>query len=384
MEAIGSLLLISPRYINLDATQESQLQSNSVDGFGTYAGGHTKAIVFRPTKNYTLKGVVLKMYRTGDAESNDVAVDLYSTQNSPYYGWPQTLLQSGSVISKATMTTDTNGAEYTSVFDYALTAGTLYTIVVNGNCNYNSGYMQVGILYQNTDVYPNGWFWWYFENYPQSWFTIGDAWFKILSDPLGIPSGQAFGTTVLTVGWVLQPSGIATAQAFGTASVIKLLQFLQPSGIASAQAFGTALVKKMLQILSLTAGISTAEAFGVPRTRLYLLPSGIISQEIFGSLKLNFKVYPSGIVTQVTFGNARFIMFVRPSGIATAQAFGSPNLLVRRFLYPLSILTGELFGILIIEVAIMLPPVRFGRPKRLLNAIRNLPSDREDGIRRMP
>lgn len=221
----------------------------------------------------------------------------------------------------------------------------------------------------------------------------------------GIGSAEAFGTAfVEKMLQIISVTAIPTAEAFGTAFVKKMLQILSLTGIPTTEAFGTAFVAKMLQII-IPSGVASNEAFGTLKTRLYIAASGIISQEIFGAIKANFKILPSGIISQqafgvakvnrwilpsgiisqAAFGNARFILLVRPSGIATLQAFGLPTVeKIFVLLRPAGIQSGELFGTVIVITAILLPPVRLQRPPRLLNAVRNLPSDREDGIRRMP
>lgn len=255
--------------------------------------------------------------------------------------------------------------------------------------------------------------------------ALGNSKVNFRLNPSGIVTSETLPSPRL--GAYLYPSGIASAASFGTALVIKMLQIVSATAIPTAEAFGTAFVKKMLQILLATAvptaeafgaasvvkmwqiiipsGVASSEAFGTVKTRFYIAASGIISQEIFGAARANFKVhpsgiisqqvfgvakvnlrvFPSGIISQAAFGNARFIIFVRPSGIATLQAFGLPIVeKIVLLLRPAGILSSELFGTVIVITAIMLPPVRLKRPPRLLNALRNLPSDREDGIRRMP
>jgi len=244
--------------------------------------------------------------------------------------------------------------------------------------------------------------------------------------PSGISSGEAAGTPLLALSNVLQPSGIPSLESIG-AALVMIEQFLAPGGIDSLEVVGAAKVVKDWQGL-IASGIASSEAIGDSRIGLYLLPSGTISQEILGNARLNLILHASGLATGESFGTPtirwylypasintaeafglaqiiKMLQFIAPAaivtteafgavkvqlrlrltGISTAEAFGTAHLITwLQILAPGAIMTAEVFGSTVVLTAIMLPPVRIDRPKRLLNALRNLPSDREDGIRRMP
>lgn len=117
--------------------------------------------------------------------------------------------------------------------------------------------------------------------------------------PAAIPSGEAFGVTLLRS--AVSPSGIATSEAFG---IVVLGQFslLQPDGIVSEEVFGVAKANLRLKLLG---GIASAEGFGVPHLFAPVAPAGIPSGETFG----NPILIPGRVVVLV-------------QGIASEEAFG--------------------------------------------------------------
>ena len=130
--------------------------------------------------------------------------------------------------------------------------------------------------------------------------------------PTGIPSAEAFGTSVITTGAVdISPTGIASAEAFGSHTVT-LTQTLSPNGIASEEAFGTAALTTGAVIVTPNA-IASAEAFGTADVSqaIFITPTGIASAEVFGTA-----VVTTGAVS------------VSPTGIASEEAFGSHTVAV--------------------------------------------------------
>jgi hypothetical protein len=105
--------------------------------------------------------------------------------------------------------------------------------------------------------------------------------------PTGIPSGTAFGTTVVTriPGPTLTPTGIPSATAFGVATVTPgaVTVNVAGQGIPSAEAFGNP--TQLPGFLMVPSGIPSREAFGshtVTPGPVTVSPLGITSLESFG------------------------------------------------------------------------------------------------------
>lgn len=80
--------------------------------------------------------------------------------------------------------------------------------------------------------------------------------------PVGIVSGEAFGTGVFLNNQTLSPTGVVSGEAFGNATVLSV-QRLQPTGVVSDEAFGIAYLV-YAQTIS-PSGIVTGEEFGNAR-----------------------------------------------------------------------------------------------------------------------
>jgi len=183
------------------------------------------------------------------------------------------------------------------------------------------------------------------QNLIQGWFDedlINDDAGGIVT-PVGIASGEAFGTLSITI--TISPSGIASAEAFGTPTLVFVVV---PTGIASAEAFGTPLIS-----LTVTpTGIASAEAFGSALITLTVSPSGIASSEDFGVLSIS-----TGL-------------FLEPTGISSEEAFGTPALIYGQDIDLSGIQSGEDFGFCTVIVAVIpIPPTPPPPPPYALSVI---------------
>lgn len=165
--------------------------------------------------------------------------------------------------------------------------------------------------------------------------------------PVGMSSGEAFGSATLTWTTAIAPTGVATGEAFGTASIKKDTP-VTVTGIASAEAFGTPTVTKVTPIAP--AGIASAEAFGTPAISKTtpITPVGIASGVAFGTptLVVPVNVQPAGIASGLAFGTAAVTegRNIQPAGIASGEVFGAPTLIVPINVQPTGIATGVAFG----------------------------------------
>ena len=148
-------------------------------------------------------------------------------------------------------------------------------------------------------------------------------------------------------------SGISSAEAFGSPTITTGAVTVAPSGIASAEAFGTPTISIGAITLSPT-GIASAEAFGTPAITtgaVTITPTGISSAEAFGTATLSVgavTIAPSGIASDEAFGTPTLsvgAVTVQPSGIASAEAFGTASISTgAATIAPSSISSSEAFG----------------------------------------
>ena len=166
-----------------------------------------------------------------------------------------------------------------------------------------------------------------------------------------IPSGEAFGTPVLTPKNTISTVGqIASAEAFGT-PVVNSLKTLFPAGIGSNEFFGTTIVSPGATVL-LPVGIASAEALGVPVVNRngFVAPQGIVSAEAFGAVVvIPGPVSISGagaIASAESFGVPALheLAVVTAFGIPSAEAFGLALVVNTQLVIPVGIASAEAFG----------------------------------------
>lgn len=143
----------------------------------------------------------------------------------------------------------------------------------------------------------------------------------------GIGSAQAFGTTAASVSLtVLGTAGLASAELVGTGGTVLLGQPVSGSaGIASAQAFGATGGQAGLQVAG-SAGLPSAGAFGTPGTvsTATVGTAGIGSAETFGVGSVSSSLGGAGISSQEAFGAGAVVTsrIIGLTGIGSGQAFG--------------------------------------------------------------
>lgn len=124
-------------------------------------------------------------------------------------------------------------------------------------------------------------------------------------------------------------AGIASAEAFGVPAITLGPLTIFPTGIPSAEAFGTPVITGGTLTISPT-GIPSGEAFGTPAISTGINPTGIPSAEAFGTPTVTrgaVTLSPTGIPSAEAFGTptvTRGAVTVSPTGIASAEAFGTP------------------------------------------------------------
>ncbi len=187
--------------------------------------------------------------------------------------------------------------------------------------------------------------------------------------PAGIPSGEAFGTSVLSTGLILNPSGISSNEAFGDPALTEGTVSVTPSSVSSEEVFGDPIVGIGISVVQ-PSGITTDEALGAAELNpgpVSVSPSGIASAEAFGS-----DVVVPGPINLAAFGIASSEIFgvhtiglnawaLAPSGITSGEFFGSPALSSG----PVGIST---FGLASAE-AFGVPSVGFGGTDRIFRSI---------------
>jgi hypothetical protein len=106
---------------------------------------------------------------------------------------------------------------------------------------------------------------------------------QVVTQTVGIPSGEAFGVGGKIQRHVTQTVGIVSAEAFGVTGAKVNFTLTQGTGIPSAEAFGAnGMVGRNVKQL---AGIPSAEAFGIGGMAMFMVNqlAGIPSAEAFGA-----------------------------------------------------------------------------------------------------
>ena len=121
--------------------------------------------------------------------------------------------------------------------------------------------------------------------------------------PVGIVSGEAFGTGVFLNNQTLSPTGVASGESFGTPIILDS-QIVEVSSIVSTEATGTPTLVPD-QVVE-TTGIVTQEATGVPiiLSGSNITATSIPSEEVIGSHSLHYDqiIVVDGIASGEVFG----------------------------------------------------------------------------------
>ncbi len=177
---------------------------------------------------------------------------------------------------------------------------------------------------------------------------------------------------------IIGAGGIAGAEAFGS---LALSVTIASAGVATSEAFGGGVVSAVV----VATGIATGEAHGSPSVALTVNPAGIVSGAAYGAPTLTVDITGAGAIpTSEAFGLPTVVFVVPPQevtgvgGIASAEAFGQPSLAwihdivgaggitsgeafgdvaLSVAIYPLSIVTGEAFGLPTVELIYLIAGV---------------------------
>ena len=249
----------------------------------------------------------LEIRRDGDLHELFIDSVLQSTASSNKTSTAPLL----DVISRGSSTESPLDIEYLSLYD-APTGGSL---IVNWDATASSHAAGTPVLVDTTGGNnATG------VNMP----TDGSAWLDLGGGlsilPTDISSGELFGSPTLSAGGVLvSPTPITTEEQFGSLAVSQGAILVQPAGISTEENLGTPAISVGGVLLS---------------------PNSINTQEVIGS--------PSLLAGSVV---------LSPTGIASLESLGDANLSFDQVLQLISIDTGELFGVAIIQdgIALVIP-----------------------------
>ena len=140
--------------------------------------------------------------------------------------------------------------------------------------------------------------------------------------PIGITSGEAFGTPQITgTNQTILLTGIPSVEHVGSPVVI-YTQFVNLTGVASAETFGAATTKFGVAL----TGIASAEAVGSPNVQQRIDLTGIVSDETIPVPVLSWTLFVDmfGIFDE-DFGTQTIQMTISPSGVPSDETFGTPQ-----------------------------------------------------------
>ena len=172
--------------------------------------------------------------------------------------------------------------------------------------------------------------------------------------PVGIASGEAYGTPTLTYPInIIDAGNIPSQESFGTTS---LSETVSPSSITTLEAFGTPTVVEAILITAVA--IASSEAFGAPSVSFEITAIGIVSGQAFGSANLSQSVSAVSINSVEAFGAALLTFVVRPSSIASQESLGTPVLSIAGMLSGAgNIPSAETFGSATVSEGVIIVPV---------------------------
>jgi hypothetical protein len=165
----------------------------------------------------------------------------------------------------------------------------------------------------------------------------------------GILSGQAFGNQIVTAAndVVLGPVGVLSAETFGLSVVVPGLVLVQPVAIGTGEILGAPSVYGTLLLSPLS--IASVAALGSPILQLgadrVLGAVGISTQELFGETALHRYIVASGLLSGEVIGVPVFQHHVQPTGILSQESAGLSTVLVGDALIrPVGIASQGVFG----------------------------------------